>query len=259
MNINEIFNSTGGVFTPRGIKVLFDGIEEEVCDQIADCEVVVGCGYKLTNSNIITALMDKKATCIVLDKKSVLEKRKFYENLNSKLTAYAFSPSRIDSPYFFVPLKFKDKEQKNDHSIRMFGLSVKPYEDEFTGEYGSQKAKRHPLFHHKFLVFCRLDEFGHVWANSVLTGSYNFTENANYSRENAILIEDKNIATGFLSEWQRCVVLSESFNHFCEDDISPEFISEGSFSHLKEANTLNDERTEKAIDEAYWRELGPDY
>ena len=100
-----MLSSTGTVLLPNGTKVLFDNIEDEICAQIEYCDIVVGCSYSLTNINIIEALKKKKdgGVCIILDKKSVIENKRGlegYNDLNSKLTPYSFSPRNIDNPYF---------------------------------------------------------------------------------------------------------------------------------------------------------------
>ena len=109
-------------------------------------------------------------------------------------------------------------------------------------------VKRHPRFHHKFLVFCDKKSNGEVIAKSVLTGSYNFTENANYSRENAILLEDEQVAKSYLCEWEKCVLLSESLEQFNGLDICPEFISESSFKELKNINDKNNSKIDYEAD-----------
>lgn len=62
-----------------------------------------------------------------------------------------------------------------------------------------------PIMHNKFIVFRKevLDNKGNViiMNDAVWTGSYNFTKNASKSMENAVLIENTEIADLYYEEW----------------------------------------------------------
>ena len=76
-----------------------------------------------------------------------------------------------------------------------------------------------PNMHHKFLVFGEwkagepTSEDDHTYPmfvpKAVWTGSFNFSENASNSFENAIYIEDDAIANSFYQEWSAVYILSE--------------------------------------------------
>jgi hypothetical protein len=89
---------------------------------------------------------------------------------------------------------------------------------------GNHNSDRHPAFprmHHKFLVFCGVSkqqgregwEEGYYELSpiplAVWTGSFNPTSNGTKSRENAVLIESKNIASAYFKEWYQMFALSE--------------------------------------------------
>jgi phosphatidylserine/phosphatidylglycerophosphate/cardiolipin synthase-like enzyme len=239
MNINKIFSSTGSHPDIEGFKVLFDGIEDEICQQINDCDIVLGCSFGLNNKKIVDALKNKgDGVCIILDKKTASNNINYYKYLNSQLTHYDFSPSSLKDLFTFVPLKVTPSTNK--HAIRIFGLSIEPY-DEISN---NKTVKRFPIFHHKFLIFCHKNSNDELTPKSVFTGSYNFTENANYSRENGILLENSDLARAYLTEWEKCVLFSESCERYSKSDINPEFISESSFSELKEVNDEDNDRLE---------------
>ena len=67
--------------------------------------------------------------------------------------------------------------------------------------------------HNKFLVFCKwkrgINGCRVVVPESVWTGSFNFTYNAGNSFENAILINNKEIAMAYFKEYAQIAALSE--------------------------------------------------
>jgi phosphatidylserine/phosphatidylglycerophosphate/cardiolipin synthase-like enzyme len=66
------------------------------------------------------------------------------------------------------------------------------------------------LMHHKFMVFIQDDI-----PRAVLTGSYNYTEQAKKNMENIIYIEDSNIAKQYYDEY--CLLKSEcELYHQCK-------------------------------------------
>lgn len=82
------------------------------------------------------------------------------------------------------------------------------------GNHNSAKNPAHPRMHNKFVVFCRRvppDAFG--WQRlvpiSVWTGSFNFTQTANRSFENAVLVRDQRIAQAYADEWSQIAILSQ--------------------------------------------------
>lgn len=66
---------------------------------------------------------------------------------------------------------------------------------------------QYPLMHNKFIVFRKkvIDKTGNVTMinDAVWTGSYNFTKNASNSLENALLIENNDIADLYYEEWTK--------------------------------------------------------
>src|SRR5262249_7338846 len=67
------------------------------------------------------------------------------------------------------------------------------------GNYNAEKAPAFPRSHHKFVVFCHWNEgedecggWKEIEPYAVWTGSFNFTETANRSFENALILRDPN-------------------------------------------------------------------
>lgn len=62
--------------------------------------------------------------------------------------------------------------------------------------------------HHKFMMFCSLSDDGVITPTSVVTGSYNFTENGGIA-ENLIHLTGDQYTSGYFGEWRGCFLLSE--------------------------------------------------
>ncbi|NCB47419.1 hypothetical protein EOM81_10435 [bacterium] len=76
------------------------------------------------------------------------------------------------------------------------------------GNHNSDKNPAHPRMHNKFIVFCKFGR-NKIEPQSVWTGSFNFTNNAGSSFENAVLIKNKKIAMAYLKEFGQIAALSE--------------------------------------------------
>jgi phosphatidylserine/phosphatidylglycerophosphate/cardiolipin synthase-like enzyme len=88
------------------------------------------------------------------------------------------------------------------------------------GNLNAEKSAAFPRAHHKFVVFCRLlsvasqTEEDEAQTPSfepyeAWTGSFNFTKNATYSFENAVVSRDKNFVRAFFEEACQIAALSE--------------------------------------------------
>lgn len=84
------------------------------------------------------------------------------------------------------------------------------------GNHNSERTPAFPRMHHKFIVLC--NEIGNEddWKNyepyEVWTGSFNFTKNAGFSLENAIVVNDTEIAKAYFNEWAQIAALSEKLD-----------------------------------------------
>lgn len=72
--------------------------------------------------------------------------------------------------------------------------------------------------HHKFFVFFNAD----LVPYAVWTGSFNATENAARSRENAVYLRSATIARHYAAEWSRTLALSEPLD-WSSNFIEPEW------------------------------------
>jgi phosphatidylserine/phosphatidylglycerophosphate/cardiolipin synthase-like enzyme len=81
------------------------------------------------------------------------------------------------------------------------------------GNYNAKKTTL-PRAHHKFVVFCRHVERDdssclNYQPYGVWTGSFNFTQNAVKSLENAVVLRDPSIVQAYFQEYAQIAALSE--------------------------------------------------
>ena len=84
-----------------------------------------------------------------------------------------------------------------DDAVRCLGFKRE------TGEHAT------PVMHHKFLVLGNYSDSIYMRPRCVITGSFNWSKNAETSRENIVIIEDERIAQDYFSEWAQLWSLSE--------------------------------------------------
>lgn len=84
------------------------------------------------------------------------------------------------------------------------------------GNHNADKNPAHPRMHNKFIVFCKIVKnkidrggWSEIEPESIWTGSFNFTNNAGNSFENAVLLKNKKIAMAYLKEFGQIAALSE--------------------------------------------------
>lgn len=209
-------------------KSIFKNLETACINFISDSDAIFGAIAWLTNRNIIQALSKTKCR-IILNKENYLysdlcianDDKEYNKTILSLYNNLNMFGSR--SRGFIYTLKDSPITRMNDtnkdYPVSCIGTPIK--------EDG-------PKMHHKFMISCnydpvRVDEFVSGNAPSdlyckdeqesfdyyclkpmkVWTGSYNFSKMANRSLENAIIINDENIADSYLREWSQIYPLSE--------------------------------------------------
>jgi hypothetical protein len=101
------------------------------------------------------------------------------------------------------------------------------------GNYNTDKNPAFPRAHHKFLVLGRVEgemhdverqafSYGIFKPEVVWTGSFNLTQNATNSFENAVILRDPKLVNAFYQEWGQIVALSEPLD-WTSDWVAPEF------------------------------------
>lgn len=207
------------------IAVYFRDLESRLIELINQSTVVVGCVAWLTNHNILDAL--RKASwgvSLVVQKEDFLRPdvnpvlnwktklRKAYGRLSwiaprGELVSFVGSMSYLSG----------DIDEPLD-PVRCMG------------NYNRDRHPAFPRMHNKFLVFCNHqqdeDKDGNyrlaITPHTVWTGSFNLTENATMSLENAVVIKDSKISLAYFREWEQILALSEPLD-WDSDWCSPEW------------------------------------
>jgi hypothetical protein len=185
-----------------GVHAYIGDLITPLCDWIAKTDVVVGCVAWMTHPVVLSALATKHCQ-IIVQKEDWL---------------------RPDSDNSFDRLRSQYDMLDSDMCNWEYGLNYCSYFDiepvRCVGMHNHLRSSAFPRMHHKFLVFCKMyegvDEDGHPYRKrhpfAVWTGSFNITNNGTNSRENAVVIEDEDIATIYYDEWVQMLALSEPLN-----------------------------------------------
>lgn len=201
----------------------FDDIEGQVCSFLCGARAVVGCVAWLTSTRILEALAnspeegtDLRFVSILVQKEDFLRPdtdedardSAWRSKLRGRYTA--IEPSLNRYSYAGVTGRLSVCDDPTIEAIRC------------VGNHNSERKPAFPRMHHKFMVACgynmRKDDIA-LEPYAVWTGSYNFTENASRSLENAVEIYDPVIARAYFRHWEHALSLSEPLdwtNPWCE-------------------------------------------
>ena len=165
----------------------------------------------MTDFDILTALSKVNNVAIVVQKEDFLR-----PDLNQS----GDWKSRLRSCY----KKLSNNAQRYEMKGLLGKLSVcsDPTIDPIrcVGNHNSTKQPAFPRMHNKFVVFC--DNNAESSPKEVWTGSFNLTQNASMSLENALLISDSKIATSYYNEFCQIFALSEPLD-WDSEWCAPEF------------------------------------
>jgi hypothetical protein len=199
------------------VSVYFRDIKERLIGFIAEADYVFGCVAWLTDYDILAALSEKRGVSIVVQKEDFL---------------------RPDSPGW-SPV---DKSGLRNRYELIPGIKRRFFATGVAGELSTHgdpgveavrcagicrsKGGITPKMHHKFAVFCKArgDHELDGWAlpYGAFTGSYNWSNNANRSLENAVHIRDAKAAKAFYLEFQQVLALSEPLD-WTSEYVEPEW------------------------------------
>ena len=211
---NNNTTSSNGEFS-----VYFRDIEEELILKINQYPIVVGCIAWLTNKRILKALATKERVCIIVQKEDFL--RPDTDNWTGK---------NLKKLYKLLPKGVT----KNMEAIDYSWGSIIPFLNtngcmetspiRWVGNFNTEKRPAFPRMHNKFLVFCdtverRNYDYGDVVVmkkiiipRAVWTGSFNITDNATRSLENALYSTNSEIVEAYYDEWEHIFSLSENID-----------------------------------------------
>lgn len=188
----------------KDIEVYFENIETHIINKIRKYDYVVGYIAWLTNENILKELANKKSVLIVIQEEDFL---------------------RPDIKFKGDKLKWKNKikklydELESDEGIylgfegincaNLFGFSG----IRRMGKLNTDKSPAFPRMHNKFIIcFNKNDEEVFIKKDciigEVLTGSFNYTENSNYSLENVVCIKDNKVISSYFSHFSKICSLT---------------------------------------------------
>lgn len=208
------------------ITVHFRHLAERVMEYIGDADLVLGCVAWLTHVGILNALSKKDAALVVQKEDFLrpdLSATGFWKReLQNRYAAIKCSPTRYDFPGLISSLNTMMLYQTVD-GVRC------------VGNYNRDKHPAFPRMHNKFLVFCRTrvrksQPTFRAWGDTgtiitpyaVWTGSFNFTNNAVRSLENALYLTNRTIARAYYDEFSHIYSLSEPLD-WTKDWCEPEY------------------------------------
>ncbi len=204
------------------IHVYFKNIKNKLIEKINQYDVILGCVAWLTDFEIIEALSHKQ-TAIIVQKEDFLRPdinerggEKWRRQLRNAYNKLKFDYCRFNFNNIMNSLSYATD------------LSVAPVR--CVGNHNRDKKSAFPRMHNKFLIFCNVSNgviFDEVNCDiivpkAVWTGSYNFTKNAGLSFENALYIEDSDIAAAYYNEFGQIAALSEQLD-WESDWVEPEW------------------------------------
>lgn len=160
-------------------KVVFHNsyLTERVCEYIEQSHSVVGCVAWFTSRPILFRLQ-QKPSCFILKNEEYLDSRsrEFDKTLREFMNQVVFYPNR-------------DQDSRFGDVLQPF-LVVSP---------------ACGIMHNKFVVLERNDK-----PYAVITGSFNFTNNASSNLENIVYIESEEIASGYRKYWSNILGASST-------------------------------------------------
>ena len=209
------------------IEVIFRNHKNRLLELIRSYPYVLGCVAWLTDFDILSAMADMKYVSIIVQKEDFLR-----PDLNSSNRFV----QKLHQAYMRLP---NDKFHRLSVDGIVSNLSIG---DDLTidpvrcmGNHNSNKSPAFPRMHNKFLVFTENLSILPDWVEHddyddyddpdyilnlpnllgvsdtacVWTGSYNISETATRSLENAVVIHHKIIAQAYFNEWSQIMALSE--------------------------------------------------
>lgn len=208
------------------VEVIFRDHKDRLLELIDRYSCVVGCVAWLTDLDILYAMTDMEHVSIVVQKEDFLRpdgnSKSFYADLRF---VYEELPTRFDR-YMIDSDLISSLSVCGDPSIDAIRC---------VGNHNSEKKPSFPRMHNKFLVFTDFHQvtkkmvfssytnyFLTITENAcVWTGSYNISNTATKSFENAVVIHNQDVSEAYFREWAQVTALSEPLNwksKWCEPE-----------------------------------------
>jgi len=222
MNLNHARLPTDGLSQPlqdpstrlAGVdaEVVFRDLQPRLVAMIESYPIVVGCVAWLTSGPIIDALATRRAVSIIVQKEDFLrpdhngDRQEWAYRLRTRY-AYLEDVGPTPALRYIMPAPLCNASVCSTPTIEPIRC---------VGNHNSSRSPAHPRMHNKFLVFGQMHQpegADHdcqtFRAEAVWTGSFNLTDTASNSFENAVIIRDERIAAAYALEYAQIAVLSE--------------------------------------------------
>lgn len=184
------------------VAVHFREIEPALIREIERADYVYGCVAWLTNKRVLRALAAKQGVSLIVQKEDFLRPdigttASWKSDLHR---LYRALPSVSRAGFNGVLGQMTVCGDLSCDAVRCVGVVA-------------DRRDIPPRSHHKFAVFCKnifCEHGNEFWSPyAVWTGSFNWTENATRSFENAVVIRNPEIVEAFYAEFQQIAALSE--------------------------------------------------
>lgn len=217
-NLNELkikMDSSYTEISDHGISnghvtALFKNIEDELIKFISMSNLIVGCVAWLTSYRVLDALSRVPGgVSLVVQKEDFLR-----PDIGVK------GPWKLDLRKRYEAIKCLPERHTLGGLVGQLSVCNDPIIEPIrcVGNFNSEKKPAFPRMHNKFIVSCNLNPtknyevYDSITPVSVWTGSFNFTANAAMSLENAVIIQNPEIAMAYYREWESILALSEELN-----------------------------------------------
>ena len=203
--------------TANGTTVYFRELESHLLRHIDEADAVLGAVAWLTSEPVLNALATKQSVSFVVQKEDFLR---------PDITVRPAYTDWLKTLYDRLP--GSDRCYQSGILGQMSvggGLEIDGVR--CVGNYNAAKNPAFPRMHNKFLVFCNYEEAqrmvllpesawevldARISPYAVWTGSFNMTQNATRSLENALYITEPALVNAYYQEWNEIMALSESLD-----------------------------------------------
>jgi hypothetical protein len=232
--INELENELGLSIEDKldlplentDITVHFRNLDKKLIEYISDADGVLGAVAWLNHEAILKELAKKEVVSIVVQKEDPRKEPKISHAESTKRLYKKLPEFKWQVCLEGIPMKLTiDENSKKWDAIRCIGQCF------------NNNDKGYAKMHNKFLIFGNIDYiyetdidenlmkqgYPESWSEvdvpipilspyAVWTGSFNMTNNALNSLENALYITNKKIVFAYYEEWCKIFTFSETFN-----------------------------------------------
>lgn len=197
------------------VECVFRHLASRAINLIREHRYVVGCMAWLTNENILEELAKKEGVSLIVQKEDFL-----------RPDVGGPSKARLRELYSRIP----GLNRQALPILREMSTGEASYLEPMAAVRCCGPVTRNrasPRLHHKFIVVGDVARFddgkrGRFAPQAVWTGSFNFTHTATRSLENAVIIQGRQVARSFLTEYTHAAALSEPLN-WEHDYVEPEW------------------------------------